>query len=73
MAGNNNERGDKMNTSILLNLFTVSVMEFTTTAETALELIADVAKRYTVRSMRREPAGHGLVNVRIEVIGMIVK
>ncbi len=62
-----------MNTSILLNLFTVSVMEFTTTAETALELIADVAKRYTIRSMRREAAGRGLVNVRIEVIGMIVK
>ena len=62
-----------MNTSILLNLFNVSVMEFVASAETALELIADVAKRYTIRSMRREAAGHGLVNVRIEVIGMIVK
>ncbi len=62
-----------MNTSILLNLFNVSVMEFVATAETALELIADVAKSYTIRSMHREPAGRGMVNVRIEVIGMIVK
>ena len=62
-----------MNTSILLNLFNVSVMEFVANAETALELIADVAKRYTIRSMHRESAGGGMVNVRLEVIGMIVK
>ncbi len=62
-----------MNTSILLNLFNVSVMEFVASAETALELINDIMRNYTIRSIHRESAGRDMVSVKVEVIGMIVK